>query len=74
MLSTHPHNIYLEILVETIGWLALFIIFMFLFESLNFSSKSIIYKGLIMSNLMLFFPFVTTGTFLLVILYVFSFS
>ena len=63
--STHPHNIYLEILVETglVGF-TLFIIFIILFfKSLNFSSKSIIYKGLIISNLVLFFPFVTTGSF-----------
>lgn len=63
--STHPHNIYLELLVETgfIG-LTLFIIFMVLFL-LNFKNKSYNYigKSILLTNFALFFPFLPTGSF-----------
>ncbi len=63
--STHPHNIYLELLVETglIG-LTLFIIFIVLFL-LKFKNKKFNYleKSVILTNFALFFPFLPTGSF-----------
>ena len=63
--STHPHNIYLELLVETglIG-LTLFIVFIFLFL-LKLKNKKFNYleKSVILTNFALFFPFLPTGSF-----------
>lgn len=63
--STHPHNIYLEILVET-GIIGLFLFFCFIyyfFIELKRDKKDIIYNSLIITNLALFFPFLSTGSF-----------
>ena len=63
--STHPHNIYLELLVETgfIG-LILFIIFVVLFL-FNFKNKDNGYlkKSVFLTTFALFFPFLPTGSF-----------
>lgn len=63
--STHPHNIYLELLVETgfIG-LTLFIIFVVLFLlNFKFNSYNYLGKSVLLTNFALFFPFLPTGSF-----------
>tara|TARA_Y100000590_G_scaffold183477_1_gene209078 strand:- start:278 stop:1690 length:1413 start_codon:yes stop_codon:yes gene_type:complete len=63
--STHPHNIYLEILVETglIGFI-IFILFVLTYlKSIMTKPKDNFFSTIIVTNLTLFFPFTTTGSF-----------
>ena len=63
--STHPHNIYLELLVETglIG-LLIFIYFLFIyFKNFHYDVKDKLYGALMVTNIGLFFPFMSTGSF-----------
>ena len=63
--STHPHNIYLEILTET-GLIGFVIFILFVFSYLKFLSKrpkDNFYSSIIVTNLVLFFPFTSTGSF-----------
>ena len=61
--STHPHNLYLEILSESgiVGFLLFICCIYFIFQSI--CRKSIRNKYIIIQILIYFFPFISTGSF-----------